>query len=174
MSKPELTTPERMMALITKNGQLDRVPVHPFVLYYAANIADITLKDFFLYPEKAFDAHLQTMNLFQYDAGPAYDNPGMAYWDFGGDLEFPTEPRMSLPRIPTRLINKEEDVYNLQVPDILTAPGSFRTLEFNRLCAKNGFGPTVKGGSMLELMQQLMGVDMLLKWLVKKQKIQRR
>lgn len=164
-----LTTPERMMGLIT-GGDIDRVPVNIMGGMYAAAVNGISLGEMLESPQLNFDSQIWMNSLFEDDSGPGYDFPGWVHYDFGGKLEFPKVPQLAFPTIrdEDRLIKTEKDIYTLELPAPGKGPAMQKYIEFGHICRKHGMGVTVKGGSFTELMAHLMGPDILLKWLIKK------
>lgn len=167
MYKDKLTVEERLLALVKKQG-LDRVPVNPMMSIFAANNCNITSRECYLEPQKALDAQMWIMQMYQYDAGPVYDIPGGFNWDFGGDIEFSTKKRVALPKTIRRAAEKEEDIERLTVPNPREAPYASRVLEFNRLTVEKGLGASIFGGSPLNLAQDIVGIENLLRWMRRK------
>ena len=91
MNEDRLTRDERMKALVEKKG-LDRLPVNPSVGRQAAAVSGVSAREYYLEPEKAFQAQLWARDLYQHDAAPSYGIPDWGGWDFGGDLQFPPSP----------------------------------------------------------------------------------
>lgn len=167
MYTDKLTSPERMRALALLLG-LDRVPVNPFATAYTAAISGITLKEFFLEPEKALQAQLWSIEFHQYDATPSYNIPNWAGWDFGGELDFPESPAYCLPVLRKRAVVNPEDVDKLKMPDLDSAPGVSRLLKFSRLCREMGLGVSIPAGSALGLAGTITSPDTMLRWCYKR------
>lgn len=74
MNEDRLTRDERMKALVEKKG-LDRVPVNPSVGRQAAAVSGVSAREYYLEPEKAFQAQLWARDLYQHDAAPSYGIP---------------------------------------------------------------------------------------------------
>ncbi|SET58921.1 uroporphyrinogen decarboxylase [Natronincola peptidivorans] len=162
----ELSSAERMKRLVTREG-LDRVPIIPLASLYTAYISNISAKEYFLEPEKAMEAQLWARDLHGYDAGPSYNIPDWGGWDFGGILEIPTSPRISLPRMVKKAVTSTKDVEKLEVPNPSTAPAMSRSLVFARLSREKGFPVSVWGGSPMGIVVSIIGAETLLKWLRK-------
>lgn len=163
MGKDNLTSSERMKALANKQG-LDRVPVNPGVGLHAAAISNMSAREFYLEPEKALQAQLWAKELYQYDSGPSYGIPDWSGWDFGGDLQFPTSTRISLPILAKHAVEKPLDVENLQVPNLETAPAFSRMHQFARLARSMGYPVSIPGGSPMGIAGAIVGLDLLLRW----------
>lgn len=170
MSGDRLTTAERMKALRTKTG-LDRVPVNAGASIYAAAISGMSARDYYLNPEMAMEAGLWALELHKYDGAPSYNIPEWAGWDFGGEMVFPESPRISLPHLSKMAVNKPEDVEKLQLPDIDQAPASSRVLRFNRIAREKGYGVSITAGSPMGIACSIIGIDNLMRWLIKEPEI---
>lgn len=160
------TSSERMRALALMQG-LDRVPVNPFATAYTASISGITLKDFFLEPEKAMQAQLWSIELHQYDATPSYNIPNWAGWDFGGELSFPESPAYCLPVLGKRAVENPEDIEKLAMPDLDSAPAISRLLKFAKQSREMGLGVSIPAGSAFGLAGTITSPDSLLRWCYK-------
>lgn len=163
MDKDRLTPAERLKALATKTG-LDRVPVNAGASVYAAAVSGILSKEYYLEPEKAMEAGLWALDLHKYDATPSYNIPDWSGWDFGGEMNFPTSPAISLPFLTKRAVQKPEDVEKLQVPDLAKAPAISRVIKFARLARAKGFGVSMPAGSALGIAGAVIGPELMFRW----------
>lgn len=166
MSIDRLTGAERMKALITKEG-IDRVPVNAGASVYAAAISGMCSKDYYLEPEKAMEAGLWSLALHQYDGTPSYNIPEWSGWDFGGEMVFPTYPKISLPHLCRRAVQAPGDVEKLHLPDLDHAPAFTRVFRFSRLSREKGFGVSFTAGSAMGIAGSIIGTDLMLRWLKK-------
>ncbi|UNC90865.1 uroporphyrinogen decarboxylase family protein [Candidatus Contubernalis alkaliaceticus] len=151
-----------------KNTGFGRVKVVPLGGVFSAAISGLSTREYYLNPEKAFKAQVWAAELIKHDAVPSFSIPDYAGWDFGGELFFPETPPCSLPHLVKRPVNMEEDVYNLQVPDILNTPATGRKLAFARISKKMGYTTSIPGGSPLGIVGSLLGGELMLRWMVKK------
>ncbi|MDT3701252.1 MAG: uroporphyrinogen decarboxylase family protein [Thermincola sp.] len=165
MNSDKLSSAERMRALALRQG-LDRVPVNPFALGWVAPVYGMTCKEYFLEPEKAFEAQLWAMETYQYDATPIFNNPNWAGWDFGGVLQFPESMPNTFPTIKKAVL-KADDLEKLTLPDLDTAPGISRMLQFARLCRAKGYPASITSGSVFGIAATVMDNDMVFRWLHK-------
>lgn len=163
MCEDRLTPAERMKALVTRQG-LDRIPVNAGASVYAASISGIQAKDYYLDPEKAMLAGLWAAELHGYDGQPSYNIPDWGGWDFGGEMVFPTTPRISLPHLERWAVENPGDVEKLTVPEIDTAPAASRMLAFARLARAKGQAVSVPGGSPMGLAGPIIGTERMLRW----------
>lgn len=166
MNEDRLTTAERMKALSLKKG-LDRIPVNAGASVYAAAISGMFARDYYLYPEKAMEAGLWALSLHKYDGSPAYNIPDGVGWDFGGEMVFPADPRISLPYLSKRAVNEPKDVEKLQIPDFDQAPACGRVLRFARMALEKGFGISMPAGSPMGIAGAIIGPEKLMRWFKK-------
>jgi uroporphyrinogen decarboxylase len=161
---------QRIKALAEKRLP-DRVPVIPSAGAYAAVVSGMPLAEFYLEPDKAFHAQLWAAELHGYDGNPVYSIPEWGGWDFGGELRFPSSPPYALPLLDRRPVQSPEDAYKLKVPDVETAPAASRMLSFASLAREKGAPATLPAGSPMGLAGSILGADLLLKSLIKNQKL---
>ncbi|SHI26481.1 uroporphyrinogen decarboxylase family protein [Desulfosporosinus lacus] len=166
MGMATLTSLERMKALSNKQG-LDRVPVNPSVSLHAAAISNMSAREFYLEPEKAFEAQIWAKEFYQYDSAPSYGIPEWSGWDFGGDLQIPSSPRISLPKLTRHAVENPLDLENLRIPDLETAPAFSKMHQFARLARAKGYSVSIPGGSPMGIAGTIVGLDLLLRWLHK-------
>lgn len=162
----ELTTAERMKGLVMKT-KIDRIPMNPFASTYTALISNYSAREYYLSPEIALESHINSIKLHKYDAGPGYGVPNWQTWDFGGELEFSSTHKAALPKVSRYPIEKIKDSLKIKLPDIKTAPMSSRMIKFSKLSLEKGFGYGVPAGSALTGVEALIGVQQLLKLMIK-------
>lgn len=136
------------------------------VLFNAAYTAQYTA-DLYQDRQLHFDTALWTCEAVGSDDFPTFTIQNGALWDFGGELVFNRKKQMSFSKPKETIVNSIEDIGRLEVPDIRKAPAFQRQVEFADIQRAHGMKVTVKGGSMLELMQPLAGTSNILKWLIK-------
>lgn len=162
----KLTSEERMKKLIL-GEKIDRIPVIPHMEAYAAQICNLSAREYYLNPEKAFKAQIWAKNLHKHDGGIGYGLPEAFTMDFGGEVEFPAVPKFSLPRVLKRPILSVQEIKNLNIPNIEVAEGASRILKFNKICYENGLGVGISAGSPMNIVQYIVGTDTLLRWFIK-------
>ncbi len=170
MNGDRLTTAERMKAIQTKIG-LDRVPVNAGASLYAAAISGMSAQDYYLNPEMAMEAGVWALELHKYDGAPSYNIPDGVGWDFGGEMVFPKSPKISLPYLSKRAVNKPEDVEGLQLPDFDQAPAGSRVMRFSRIAREKGYGVSISAGSPMGIAAGIMGIEKLMRWLIKEPQV---
>ena len=110
---------ERCLAVI-EGRPVDRVPVFPLLMSFAASCLGITYREFASSGHALAEAQLRTRELFAIDAITACSDAFRVSADLGGDIVFPenTPPYLARP-----LVRGEADLGRLTPPDV-SRPGS--------------------------------------------------
>lgn len=161
----KLTIDERIKKLI-KGEKIDRVPVIPHMEAYAVQLLNMTSKEYYLNPEKAFYAQMWARDLHQHDGGIGYGFPESYVWEFGGEMELPEKPKLAFPRVIKRPVNSIEDIKKIKMPDLDNAPISSRVMKFNKLSYEHGMGVAISAGSPMNIVYALAG-DLIFRWFIK-------
>jgi uroporphyrinogen decarboxylase len=159
----EFTSRERVRRLLA-GEPLDRVPVNAFASAYAAVVAGVSFRDYYLDPAVALRCQQEAAVRHEWDGTPAYAMPGWGTWDFGGEIAFPDAREGGFPFTSRHVAETPAEVEALTVPDPLTAPATSRTIEFARLAWAAGGAPCITGGSPVFEAVQMVGADRLLRW----------
>jgi uroporphyrinogen decarboxylase len=131
-----MTDRERVEALLS-HKKPDRVPVYPFaaagfgVVYAKASIADAYNK-----PEVALAAQRKTCRDFGWVFVPMMGYAGLGSWEFGGDIRWPSGEFAQAPMVTRCAVEKEEDVWNLELPDVRNSGITPITMEFCKLSSQ--------------------------------------
>ncbi|MDY6835732.1 MAG: uroporphyrinogen decarboxylase family protein [Chloroflexota bacterium] len=168
MFKDKLEPMERMKALVSRQG-LDRVPVMPMALGYTAKISGMTLKEFYMQPEKAFRAQGLAAELHGYDiTGPSYMFLDWEGWEFGGEMSFPESFKQGGPTLSKSPVEKPEDVEKLQIPDPRTSTKAVPLfLQAGRMLRGMGLPATISIGSPTNAAAAIVGKDKMIRWYFK-------
>lgn len=166
MKLDKLTSKERMEKLI-KGEKIDRVPVIPHMEAFAGKVCNMGTKEFYLNPESSYDAQIWCQELFGYDGGVGYNIPYGFVEEFGGEIEYLQEPRLSFPKIHSRIVNTKEDIDKLIMPNIKESYFGARMLRFNRISHENGTEVGITAGSPMSIAQCIVGAENLIKWTIK-------
>jgi len=146
----------------------DRVPVIMSLGGgYASKVMEIPSKELFLNPALALEAGIWANRLLGDDSTPSYAIPEGICWDFGGELKFP-DGIGKWPIITKHPVTCEADVEKLTVPDPVTAPAASLEMEFIRLKHAAGYGGGFVASSPLRQAVQLVGINTLLRWMVRR------
>lgn len=164
-----MTSAERMEGVYLKQP-IDRVPVVFSGSSYAAFITGYTSKEFYTDINVAFNT-LEWMNKLHKHDGIGninYNVPELGCWDFGGEVEFREYPRITLPMAIRRPVINEDDIEKLEIPTVKTGEYSKRNFEFNKMAFKKGYGIDLTIGSSMDIAHSILGLDLLMKWVIKK------
>lgn len=156
----------RLDSLI-RGEKIDRIPVIPHMEAFAGKICNVSTKEYYLNPEIAYDCQVWTKDLFGYDGGYGYNIPYGYIEEFGGKLEFPSEEFLAYPKIIDRPVKCKDDIDKLTLDNIGNGFLSSRVYEFNKISFQNGEGVHVDGGSPLNIVQGLIGIDTLMRWTIR-------
>ncbi|MEF9951621.1 MAG: uroporphyrinogen decarboxylase family protein [Clostridium sp.] len=157
---------DRIERLI-KGESIDRVPVIPHMEAFAGKICNVSTEEFYLNPKTSYDCQVWSKELFKYDGGHGYDIPYGYVEEFGGKIEFPKGEFLSFPRIVERPVKTKNDVDKLVINKDCNGFLSSRLEEFNRITFEKGEGVYVSGGSPLNIVQAILGIDTLMRWTIK-------
>ena len=165
----ELKTQERMRRLFA-GEPIDHVPIIPHMEAFAGVVCGMSTYEWYNFPQKAYESQVWCQEMFGYDGGKCYDVSSGLAGDFkGGEVVIPKTPRYCLPHAAKLAAPTEADVEKLELPDNIDEMfDAKRILEFNRICYKNGEGVSVFAGSPTSVVQYLVGVENLLRWMGKK------
>ncbi|MEG0371509.1 MAG: uroporphyrinogen decarboxylase family protein, partial [Clostridium sp.] len=150
-----------------KGEEIDRVPVIPHMEAFAGKICNMGTKEFYMNPKSAYEAQVWCEELFSYDGGIGYDIPYGYTQEFGGEIKFLEEPKLSYPKIISRPVNTKDDVEKLILPDVRNSFYGSKVLGFNRRCYENNKGVSISAGSPMNIAQCIVEVGTLMRWIRK-------
>ena len=104
----------------------DRVPVVPFVMQYAAQLAGITYRDYCTEPEAMAEAQIRCLEEFGYDAVNVSSDAHRLADALGGELYFPEN---GVPVVREPPISSPEDLDGLEVPEPEEVPRCRQRIE---------------------------------------------
>lgn len=162
----EMTSRERMRALFS-GSKPDRVAVIPFAMSYSARVAGISLRDYYLAPEKCFEAQTRAAAMIGYDGGPIYGYASVGGWEFGGEVLMPEDGSIRYsPTVSKYPIQTYEGVQRLQVPDPSEAGCYPLMMEFAKICRANGFSAPLQIGTPFTFAGNAVGPERLMIWML--------
>lgn len=162
----EMSSRERLRALFS-GSKPDRVPVIPFAMSYSARVAGISLKDYYLNPEKSFEAQRRAAAMIGYDGGPTYGYASVGGWEFGGEVLLPEEGSACYsPTVLKCPIQTHEDVQRLRIPDPKAAGCYPLMMEFARICRANGLSAPFQAGTPFTFAGNATGPERLMLWML--------
>jgi len=161
-----MTSQERIEALYNRQP-VDRVPfVHRGYGFSARNVG-YPIADIYENPQRSFEAQMWTAEMYGSDATPWYTFVSYGAWEFGGEIKWPTDRYQSGPSVARRPVQTEEDVWNLELPDVKMAGCIPRMMEFAKLQEEHGVQIAVICGSPFTHAANLCGTDKFMTWMIK-------
>lgn len=108
---------DRVDALL-KCKKPDRVPLYHFVFGFCARNVGYPVASMYNDPEKSFMAQLWTFEQYGFDGGPDFGYASYGGWGFGGEIKFPNSEWQQAPSHGNFVVNSEEDLAKLRLPDV--------------------------------------------------------
>lgn len=171
MYRDAMTSQERMFALFS-GKKPDRVPVMSIVFGTATVVCGYQIANAYDNAEISFKSQLLTQEMFGYDGSPVYGHTAYGAEELGGKIEFPYKKYAGAPYVVRPAAETEEDALKLEIPNDLMTRGTLPiALEFSRLALKNGLPCNVTVGSPFTWAGNLVGVERLMRWMIKKPQI---
>jgi len=170
LRQDKMTPVERMRALLA-GEPIDRVPLFLFACGFAARTAGYPIASVFNDPGKSFWAQSWTQEMYGHDDPPRYRYASYGGWEFGGDIKFPSGAFEMAPVITRYPVESEEDVWNLELPDVRTAGSLPVIMEMSKLSEKFGLPIVPSCGSAFTRAGNLCGMDKFLRWMTKKPEV---
>jgi uroporphyrinogen decarboxylase len=163
----KLTEKERFEALLKKQP-VDRVPFYMWDFSFAAVTVGCPRAITFSDPPKSFEAFRRTHEM--YDGWHyIYFSPGaIGAREFGGEAKLPTDEYSQAVSPLRPVVQSEEDVWRLKLPDVKTAGMIPLVMEFAKIQERHGFPITFSSGSILKVVQTLTGTETMCRWMMKK------
>ncbi len=165
------TVADRTVALI-REGKQDRIPFVPFILGFCAKNLGYSVASTYRDAEKSFYSQLHTAEMFNYDGSPLYFYASYGGWEFGGDVRMPTGQFEQATMITRHPVTSEEEVAELELPDVEKAGSLPIALAFSRLQAQHGLpiigAPQV---GVFTAAGNVCGVSRLCRWLIRKPEV---
>jgi uroporphyrinogen decarboxylase len=163
-----MTEKERWEALLNRQP-VDRVTFHTFAFAFAAAMVGYSKVDVYEDPEKCFWAQVKTNEMFG-----AFDAlilpPGGAFpaQEFGGEVKMPTSEYAMAVSLTRPVVQSEEDVWKLEIPDAKTAGTLPLIMRFNWLQEELGLSIFTPCMGILSSVGYITGVERMCRWMIKK------
>ncbi len=126
-------------------------------------------------PVKSFHAFLEIADRFGWDRlFLCYRHTVLAAQDFGGSIRMPKGEYEGAPIVTSYPVNSEKDVEQLQMPDPESAGDIPKALQFAELQRSHGLPITFFSRSPFTMAANLCGLELFLKWLIKKPELTER
>lgn len=116
----------------TLDGEIpDQVPVIPQLGDHAGVIQGTSFDEMYKDPETAASVHLDAVDRYGYDVTTIQVEPSWPLVEaLGGDIEYPPD---KAPWVTDHPIEEREDIEDLEIPDLSTAPGTNVLIEGTRI-----------------------------------------
>lgn len=128
-------------------------------------------------PEKAFDAQMKTIAMYGSDGIPrmAVGGASDVTWAFGGEIKWPTGEFDMAPVAVHHPVNNEQEALTVELPADIAAAGPMPLyMTLARLQYENDLPVFPFVTSPIEGARSLCGVELLMRWMVKKPELAHR
>ncbi len=163
--REQMTSRQRMEALLNRQP-VDRVAFDHRGRGFSARNVGYEVADIYEHPAKSFQAQLWTAEQYGSDGTPVYSFVSYGAWEFGGEIRYPRDRHESGPSVVRRPVDKPEDLWKLEMPDVRTAGCIPRQMEFAKLQDEHGVPITFICGSPFTFAANLCGVEKFMLWIV--------
>jgi MtaA/CmuA family methyltransferase len=155
---------ERVFAAL-KNQSVDKPPVFPQIGDHAGLIHDLTYNIMYEDAEKAAEAHLKALDLYGYDFVSIQVEPSWPVAEAcGAKVTYPPDKN---PWITNYLIEAEEDLEELEVPDFMATKSSKVMIDGTKILAEKANVPVAAFMTgPLTFSLQLMPYEVVIKHIV--------
>lgn len=160
-----MNSQERVEALYRRKPQ-DRVTFYHRGYGFCAKNVGFPIADIYENPEKSFIAQARTAEQYGSDATPFYTFVSYGAWEFGGEIKYPDDRMGSGPSVAQRPVEKPEDLWKLEPPEVDRAGCIPKQMEFARLQEKHGAQISFICGSPFTHAANLCGVDKFMMWII--------
>ncbi len=170
--KAKMTNRERVQALLKRNKP-DRVPIWPFAFEaFASLYAKASIADAYNNPATSLAAQRKACQDFDWIFTPSFSYAAFGGWEFGGEIKWPTGEYDQAPTVVRYPVEKEEDVWNLELPDVLNSGFVPLKIKFSEMSSRERldnqpFNVDGFGGGCFTLAANIAGVEHFLRWLIK-------
>jgi len=161
-----MNSSERLDALLC-GKPIDRVPFFSFALGFCARNVGLPVASVYRDPTKSFWAQVWTREQYGYDSGPFYAYASYGGWEFGGELKFPEGQYEQAPSLGRLAVQSEEEVWELELPDVRKAGSLPLAMEFSKLQEAHGFPVSLVLGGPFTIAGNICGAGVLCRWLIR-------
>lgn len=171
--KDSMTERGRLEAMLS-HGKPDRVPVWPFAYAgFAAVYGKHSVAEMYNNADTCLEAERKACQDFEWAFTPMLGYASYGAWEFGGDIKWPSGEFQQAPSVIRLPVQTEEDVWNLNVPNIATAgiipiQKTFYQLSQREWRENQPFNVMVSMNGPFNTASNICGIDKLCKWLIKK------
>jgi uroporphyrinogen decarboxylase len=156
-----------MFGLMT-GQKIDRIPVSPFAMGYAAKVCGFSIGDFYSNAKVNFRSQLMAADMHGYDSSPMYGYASIGAWEFGGKIGFPYEVGHGAPYVIKHPVETPEDVDRLEIPDPTRAGSNPISMEVAKQCNALGLPAVFQVGGFITFAGNIMEPARMLLWMIRK------
>jgi uroporphyrinogen decarboxylase len=171
-----MTSENRMDALF-RNQKPDRVPIGSQWMSLGFNTVSTggTVAEAYDDPVKSFQAFLRVVDRFGWDQiFQCFRHTVLGAQDFGGSIRLPVGEYEGALIVVSYPVNSENDIEKLQMPDPKSAGDITKAMQFAELQEAHGLPVSFFSRSPFTLAANICGLDLFLKWLIKKPELTHR
>jgi uroporphyrinogen decarboxylase len=173
--RPDLMSSVDRMEAVMAGQKPDRVPFNLFGAGFSARNVGYPVEVAYSDPLKCIRAQLWTGQQFGCEptVGTGYASYGA--YEFGGEIRMPRSQWESAPSIVRPAVQSEEDLEQLDLPDVKTAGLIPHFMEFSKL--QESMGLTIScgiSGDPATNAANMVGVNRLCRWMIKKPELAHR
>ena len=175
--KPKPMAGENRMDVFFSYQKPDRVPIGSLWMSIGFNTVSTggTVAEAYDDPGQSFHSFLKVADRFGWDQiFQCYRHTVLGAQDFGGSVRLPKGDYEGALIVASYPINSENDIEKLQVPDPESAGDIAKAMQFAELQEAYGLPVSFFSRSPFTLAANICGLDLFLKWLIKKPKLTER
>jgi len=146
----------------------DRVPLYHFILGFAARNVGYPISSMYSDSEKSFMAQLWTFEQYGIDGGPDFGYASYGGWKFGEEIKLPQNGWEQAPLHGSFVVQSEEDIDKLRLPDVKKSGMLPLAMEFSKLQDKYGTPISIVLGGNFTIGGNICPVETLSRWTLKK------
>ncbi len=163
----KMTSEERMNALL-EGKPVDHIGLFLFARGFCAKNSGMSIKTFYADPQKSLDAQIWVAQMYGQDESTKFGFASSAAWDFGGEIRMPSGDFDQVPLVVRYPVETEEEIHELEMPDMGKAGMLPMNMAFCRLQEKAGVRVTMSIGSPFMYAASVCGLERISRWMMKK------
>jgi uroporphyrinogen decarboxylase len=170
LKQKPLTGGNQMDALFSRQKP-DRVPIGSLWMSLGFNTVSTggTVAEAYDDPDKSFHAFLKVADRFGWDQiFQCFRHTVLGAQDFGGSIRLPTGEYEGALIVVSYPVKSENDIEKLRMPDPRSAGDIPKAMQFAELQEAHGLPVSFFSRSPFTLAANICGLDLFLKWLIKK------
>ncbi len=162
--KEDRMAPEERVKSMLSGKAVDRVGFYLMARGFCAKNTNLPIHSFYSDPRKSFESQAWIKQMFGHDQNLRL-SPGIGAWEFNGEIKMPRDEDDFNPTVVRYPVRSEEDVWNLELPDVTTAGWAPLAMEFSKFQDRAGIMATVRSGTPLTIADQMCGTELLRLWM---------